>query len=166
MLLDQTNVGNARIVAKCSFGCDIHVANLLVNCVILMLLDTCRSDVSVFICPFFSLTSLSSQSTCTCSTVPYPLAYPDLPQPSTHRQAVVNAFVYVHQTMYQADSRLLKRGGHHTSPLPGLYQPLNVCQFWGRVHVYDKWGKREEGGVMTWERGTGGGGYDMGMDAL
>ena len=28
--------------------------------------------------------------------------------------------------------------------------------------MYDKWGKREEGGVMTWERGTGGGGYDMG----
>ena len=53
--------------------------------------------------------------------VPYPLAYPELPQPPTHRQAIVNAFVYVHQTLYQANNRLLKRGGHTMAITPRHY---------------------------------------------
>eukprot|EP00731_Ephydatia_muelleri_P024350 Em0016g621a len=53
--------------------------------------------------------------------VPYPLAYPELSQPPTHRQAIVNAFVYVHQTLYQANSRLLKRGGHTMAITPRHY---------------------------------------------
>ena len=53
--------------------------------------------------------------------VPYPLAYPELPQPPTHRQAIVNAFVYVHQTLYLANSRLLKKGGHTMAVTPRHY---------------------------------------------
>ncbi|CAI8017799.1 Cytoplasmic dynein 1 heavy chain 1, partial [Geodia barretti] len=50
-----------------------------------------------------------------------PLAYPDLPRPPSHRQACVNAFVYVHQTLHQANARLAKRGGATMTLTPRHY---------------------------------------------
>ena len=41
-----------------------------------------------------------------------PAVYPELPRPPSHRESIVNAFVYVHQTLHQANIRLMKRGGH------------------------------------------------------
>ena len=40
-----------------------------------------------------------------------PLIYDLIPQPVSHRAAVVNSFVYVHKTLHQANVRLVKRGG-------------------------------------------------------
>lgn len=50
-----------------------------------------------------------------------PVAYPNLPRPPTHRQSCVNAFVYVHQTLYQANTRLAKRGGATMTVTPRHY---------------------------------------------
>lgn len=36
----------------------------------------------------------------------------------THREAIVNAFVYVHQTLHKANVRLAKRGGQTTTITP------------------------------------------------
>lgn len=50
-----------------------------------------------------------------------PVAYPELPRPPTHRQACINAFVYVHQTLHQANTRLAKRGGATMTVTPRHY---------------------------------------------
>ena len=50
-----------------------------------------------------------------------PVVYPDLPMPPTHRQSIVNAFVYVHQTLYQANTSLQKRGGRTMAITPRHY---------------------------------------------
>lgn len=50
-----------------------------------------------------------------------PLAYPELPRPPSHRQSCVNAFVYVHQTLHQANARLAKRGGATMTITPRHY---------------------------------------------
>ena len=39
-----------------------------------------------------------------------PLVYDNIPQPITHRSAIVNSFVFVHKTLHQANVRLSKRG--------------------------------------------------------
>lgn len=46
------------------------------------------------------------------------LAFPDFPVPPSHRQAIVNAFVYVHCTLHKANERVLKRGGRVTTITP------------------------------------------------
>ena len=51
----------------------------------------------------------------------FPIVFPDLPQPPTHRQAIINAFVYVHQTLHQANNRLVKRGGRTMAITPRHY---------------------------------------------
>ena len=48
----------------------------------------------------------------------FPMVYSELPKPPSHRQAVVNAFVFVHQTLHQANSRLVKRGGNAITVSP------------------------------------------------
>lgn len=50
-----------------------------------------------------------------------PLAYEGLTQPPTYRDAVINAFVYVHQTLHQANSRVAKRGGRTMAITPRHY---------------------------------------------
>ena len=47
--------------------------------------------------------------------------YEDLPMHPSHREAVINAFVYVHQTLHQANSRLAKRGGRVMAITPRHY---------------------------------------------
>uniref|UniRef100_UPI00358E5199 cytoplasmic dynein 1 heavy chain 1-like n=1 Tax=Myxine glutinosa TaxID=7769 RepID=UPI00358E5199 len=50
-----------------------------------------------------------------------PAVYADLPRPLSHREAIVNSFVFVHQTLHQANQRLVKRGGHCTAITPRHY---------------------------------------------
>ena len=50
-----------------------------------------------------------------------PKVYEDLPMHPSHREAVINAFVYVHQTLHQANSRLAKRGAHVMAITPRHY---------------------------------------------
>ncbi|RWS14208.1 Dynein heavy chain: cytoplasmic-like protein [Dinothrombium tinctorium] len=51
----------------------------------------------------------------------FPTAFANLHMPPTHRHAIVNAFVYVHQTLHHANKRLLKRGGRVTTITPRHY---------------------------------------------
>ena len=51
----------------------------------------------------------------------FPVAYPALPNPPSHRDAVINAFVFVHQSLHQANSRLSKRGGRTMAITPRHY---------------------------------------------
>ena len=50
-----------------------------------------------------------------------PLAYEELPKPYAHREAVLNAYVYVHQTLHTANKRLSKRGGQTMAITPRHY---------------------------------------------
>ena len=51
----------------------------------------------------------------------FPSAFPGFTSTPTHRDAVVNAFVYIHQTLHHANQRLLKRGGRVTTITPRHY---------------------------------------------
>ena len=51
----------------------------------------------------------------------FPTAFPGIPMPLTHRVAIVNAFVYFHQTLHLANKRLLKRGSRITTITPRHY---------------------------------------------
>ena len=68
----------------------------------------------------------------------FPVAYPELPEPPTHRQAVVNAFVYVHQSVRRAVRRQVKREGSSTHVTPRHFLEF-VNQF---VSIYHE--KRDE----------------------
>lgn len=48
----------------------------------------------------------------------FPAAFPGLSLPPTHRGAIINAFVYVHQTLHKANARLAKRGGRTITITP------------------------------------------------
>lgn len=49
-----------------------------------------------------------------------PVMY-NLPVNPSHREVVINAFVFVHLSLHQANSRVLKRGGRITSVTPRHY---------------------------------------------
>ncbi|OCF56381.1 dynein heavy chain 1, cytosolic [Kwoniella mangroviensis CBS 10435] len=49
---------------------------------------------------------------------PFPIAYRDLPMPPSHRQAIINAMVYVHQSMQSVTSKLAKRQGKYNHITP------------------------------------------------
>ncbi|WWC91126.1 uncharacterized protein L201_006067 [Kwoniella dendrophila CBS 6074] len=49
---------------------------------------------------------------------PFPIAYRGLAVPPSHRQAVVNAMVYVHQSMQSVTSKLAKRQGKYNHITP------------------------------------------------
>ena len=51
-----------------------------------------------------------------------PVAYDELPNPPTHRDAIVNAFVHVHQSLHRANQRLAKRGQRTTAITPRLVE--------------------------------------------
>ena len=48
----------------------------------------------------------------------FPAACSMVSSTPTHRDAVVNAFVYVHQTLHKANARLSKRGGRTMAITP------------------------------------------------
>ncbi|XP_061172861.1 cytoplasmic dynein 1 heavy chain 1-like isoform X1 [Saccostrea echinata] len=45
----------------------------------------------------------------------------ELPVSPSHREVVINAFVFVHQSLHQANARVLKRGGRITAVTPRHY---------------------------------------------
>ncbi|XP_052769398.1 cytoplasmic dynein 1 heavy chain 1-like isoform X2 [Mya arenaria] len=51
----------------------------------------------------------------------FPVAFPSLPMPPGHRDAVINAFVFVHLSLHQANARLQKRGGRTMAITPRHY---------------------------------------------
>ena len=51
----------------------------------------------------------------------FPVVFPELAQPPTHRQAIINGFVYIHQTLHQANVTLSKRGGRTMAITPRHY---------------------------------------------
>ncbi|XP_042877140.1 dynein heavy chain, cytoplasmic-like isoform X3 [Penaeus japonicus] len=51
----------------------------------------------------------------------FPVAYESLPVPPTHRDAIINAFVHVHQTLHRANARLAKRGSTVMAITPRHY---------------------------------------------
>ncbi|XP_063804701.1 cytoplasmic dynein 1 heavy chain 1 [Pseudophryne corroboree] len=50
-----------------------------------------------------------------------PVVYDKLPQTPSHREAIVNGCVFVHQTLHQANTRLAKRGGRTMAITPRHY---------------------------------------------
>ena len=54
----------------------------------------------------------------------FPIAYRQLVIPPTHRAAVVNALVHVHQTLYQINRRLSRRQGRYNYVTPRHYLDL------------------------------------------
>ncbi|KAJ3212195.1 hypothetical protein HDU67_003972 [Dinochytrium kinnereticum] len=52
------------------------------------------------------------------SPLHFPVAYRDLSLPPTYRAAVINAFVFVHQSLYEVNNRLSRRQGrsYHVTP--------------------------------------------------
>ncbi|CAO3629084.1 unnamed protein product [Cunninghamella echinulata] len=48
----------------------------------------------------------------------FPIAYRNLPIPPSHREAVVNALVYIHQSLYEINAKLSKRQGRHNYATP------------------------------------------------
>lgn len=50
-----------------------------------------------------------------------PLAFEGLPNPPNHRDAVINALVFVHQTLHQANERVGRRGGRTMAITPRHY---------------------------------------------
>ena len=51
----------------------------------------------------------------------FPVAFENGPKNPSHREAIVNAFVYVHQTLHLANKRLIKREGRATTITPRHY---------------------------------------------
>lgn len=54
----------------------------------------------------------------------FPAAFHNFPQSPRHRDAVINSFVYIHQTLHHANERLLRRGGRITTITPRHYLDL------------------------------------------
>jgi len=50
-----------------------------------------------------------------------PIVYQNLPMPPTHRDVIVNAMVFVHQSMHKANERETARGAHTVSVTPRSY---------------------------------------------
>lgn len=62
----------------------------------------------------------------------FPAAYSGLPPTPLHRDAVINACVYVHQTLHKANARLAKRGGRTMAITPRHY--LDFINHFVKLH--------------------------------
>lgn len=51
----------------------------------------------------------------------FPIAYQNLPLPPTHRNAIINAFVFVHQSLYAMNTKVSKRQGKLNYVTPRHY---------------------------------------------
>ncbi|RKP34413.1 dynein heavy chain and region D6 of dynein motor-domain-containing protein [Dimargaris cristalligena] len=51
----------------------------------------------------------------------FPRVYRDLELPAHHRDAIINAFVYVHMSLYEVNAKLSKRQGRHNYVTPRHY---------------------------------------------
>ncbi|KAG0049018.1 hypothetical protein BGZ83_006135 [Gryganskiella cystojenkinii] len=68
----------------------------------------------------------------------FPTVYRNLPATPTHRHAIVNAFVYVHQSLYEINAKLSKRNGKRGYVTPRHY--LDFIRHY--VRLYNE--KRED----------------------
>ncbi|KAI0961093.1 hypothetical protein AcV7_000287 [Taiwanofungus camphoratus] len=62
----------------------------------------------------------------------FPIAYRELSMPPVHRTAVVNALVYVHQSLHQINQRLSRRQGRYNYVTPRHY--LDFINHYVRLH--------------------------------
>ncbi|KAJ9053275.1 dynein heavy chain [Entomophthora muscae] len=60
------------------------------------------------------------------------VVYRDLAMPPTHRDALINAFVFVHMTLYDVNSKLSKRQGRHNHVTPRHY--LDFINHYVQLH--------------------------------
>ncbi|KAF8934382.1 dynein heavy chain [Dissophora ornata] len=68
----------------------------------------------------------------------FPVVYRNLPATPTHRHAIVNAFVFVHQSLYEVNAKLSKRNGRR-----GYVTPRHYLDFISHyVRLYNE--KRED----------------------
>jgi dynein heavy chain 1 len=68
----------------------------------------------------------------------FPIVYENLAQPPSHRSAMVNAFISVHQSIYDINRRLAERQGRHNHVTPRHYLDF-INQY---VHLFNE--KRED----------------------
>ncbi|KAG0004346.1 hypothetical protein BGZ79_009578 [Entomortierella chlamydospora] len=68
----------------------------------------------------------------------FPVVYRNLPETPTHRHAIINAFVYVHQSLYEVNAKLSKRNGKRGYVTPRHY--LDFIRHY--VRLYNE--KRED----------------------
>ncbi|KAL7421138.1 dynein heavy chain [Cryptotrichosporon argae] len=75
------------------------------------------SDQALFQVAYEFTQTLDLESASWAVPSPFPIAYKDLAMPPSHRQAVINAMVFVHQSMQGVTVRLAKRGNYnHVTP--------------------------------------------------
>ena len=79
-----------------------------------------------------------------------PKVYEDLPMSPTHREAVINAFVYVHQTLHQANERLAKRGGRVMAITPRHYLDF-INHYVSTIYDSEMFKTMERRGAQWWE---------------
>ena len=71
----------------------------------------------------------------------FPAAFSNFTSTPHHRDAIVNTFVYIHQTLHHANERLLRRGGHLTTITPRHY--LDFINHYVKLY-YEKCSELEE----------------------
>lgn len=71
----------------------------------------------------------------------FPAAFPNFTPTPRHREAIVNSFVYIHQTLHHANERLLRRGGRLTTITPRHY--LDFINHYVKLY-YEKCSELEE----------------------
>ena len=72
----------------------------------------------------------------------FPVACPHISLPPTHRDAVVNAMVFVHQSLYKCNAKIVKRAGHVMAITPRHF--LDFIQHFVRLYNEKRSGLEEE----------------------
>ncbi len=72
----------------------------------------------------------------------FPVATPGLSMPPTHRDATVNAMVFVHQSLHKCNAKIVKRGGHVMCITPRHF--LDFIQHFVNLYREKRSGLEEE----------------------
>jgi len=72
----------------------------------------------------------------------FPVVCPGISLPPNHRDAVVNAMVFVHQSLYKCNAKIVKRGGHVMAITPRHF--LDFIQHFVRLYNEKRSGLEEE----------------------
>merc|ERR1740128_1398188 len=72
----------------------------------------------------------------------FPVVCPGPSANPTHREAVVNAMVFVHQSLYKCNAKIVKRGGHVMAITPRHF--LAFIQHFARLYLEKRSGLEEE----------------------
>ena len=65
-----------------------------------------------------------------------------MPLPPNHRDAVVNAMVFVHQSLYKRNAKIIRKGGHVMAITPRHF--LDIIQHFVRLYNEKRSGLEEE----------------------